>query len=100
MQGLLRAIVTPVAGPSRFEVSTALGSASVRSGSADWFIEAQPGSARVGVLTGIVDLTSAATRRSVSIPAHWGTRLEAGRDNVPPRVWSQTEFSAVIGLIK
>ena len=30
------------------------------------------------------------------IPARWGARLEAGRDPVPPRVWSQAEFDAVI----
>ena len=84
-QGLLRAVVAPVGGPSTFEVSTAVGAAAVRSGSADWFINAQPGSAQVGVLDGDVDLTSAATGRLVSIVSHWGTRLEAGRDPVPPR---------------
>jgi hypothetical protein len=94
-QGLLRAVVAPVGGPSTFEVSTAVGSASVRTGSADWFINAQPGSTQVGVLDGDVDLTSAATGRSVSIPDHWGTRLEAGRDAVPPRNWTQAEFDAV-----
>ncbi len=97
-QGMLRALVTPVREASNFEVSTPVGTASVRSGSADWFIEAQAGSARVGVLAGVIDLTSAATSRSVSIPAHWGTRLEAGRDPMLPRVWSQMEFNAVIRL--
>ena len=77
-QGVLRAVVAPFGGPSTFEVSTAVGTASVRSGSADWFIDAQAGSAQVGVLAGTVDLTSAARGRSVSIPARWGTRLEAG----------------------
>ncbi len=47
---------------------------------------------------GKVDLTSAATGRSVSIPVRWGTRLEAGRDPMLPRVWSQMEFNAVIRL--
>jgi hypothetical protein len=94
-QGLLRIVVTPVRGSSIFEVSTAVGTASVRSGSVDWFINAQAGSAQVGVLVGNVDLTSAATGRSVSIPAHWGTRLEAGRDPVPPRNWTVAEFDAV-----
>jgi hypothetical protein len=94
-QGLLRIVVPPVGGPSIFEVSTAAGTASVRSGSADWFINAQAGSAQVGVLVGNVDLTSAGTGRSVSIPAHWGTRLEAGRDPVPPRNWTVAEFGAV-----
>ena len=90
--GLLR--VTSVARP--FEVSTAVGTAAVGSDSADWFIKAEAGSAQVGVLAGTVDLTSSTTGASVSIPAHWGTRLEAGRAPVPPRVWNQMEFNAVI----
>jgi hypothetical protein len=94
-QGLLRVVLAPVGGPSTFEVSTAVGTASVRSDTADWFIEAQAGTAQVGVLIGDVDLTSAGTGRSVSIPGHWGARLEAGRDPVPPRNWTQAEFDAV-----
>ena len=99
-QGLLRIVVAPVGGPSIFEVSTAVGTASVLSGSADWFIKAQAGSAQVGVLVGDVDLTSAATHRSISIPRHWGARLEAGRDPVPPRNWTEAEFDAVINSTK
>ena len=91
-QGLLR--VTSVARP--FEVSTAVGTAAVASDSADWFVKAEASSAQVGVLAGTVDLTSSQTGESVSIPAHWGTRLEAGRAPVPPRVWNQMEFNAVI----
>ena len=91
-QGLVR--VTSVTRP--FEVSTAVGTASAGSGSADWFIKAEAGSAQVGVLAGTVDLTSSPTGASVSIPAHWGTRLEAARAPVPPRVWTQMEFNAVI----
>jgi hypothetical protein len=98
MQGLLRARITPVRGPSTFEVSTAVGTASVRSGSADWFVTAQADSAQVGVLAGIIDLRSAATGRSVSIPSHWGTRLGAGLDVMPPRRWSKTDFNPVMGL--
>ena len=90
-QGLLRAVVAPVGGPSTFEVSTAVGNASVRSASANWFIKVEPGSAQVGVLDGDVDLTSAATGHSVSIPGHWGTRLYAGRDPVPPQNWTDTK---------
>ena len=97
-QGLLRAHVTSVTGPSMFEVSTAVGTGSVGSDSADWFIKAQAGSAQVGALAGTVDLTSTVTGQSVSIPAHWGTRLESGLDPVLPRVWTQREFSAVIRL--
>ena len=92
--GLLRAVVAPVERPARFEVETAVGTAAVRS--TDWFVEAKPGSARVGVLTGSVSLTSTATQRVVTIPAHWGARLEAGRDPVPARVWTPAEFAAVI----
>jgi hypothetical protein len=97
-QGVLRAVVAPVGGPSTFEVSTAVGTASVHSGSADWFVVAEAGSAQVGVLAGTVDLTSAATRGSVSIPAHWGTRLESGLAPTMPRIWAQMEFNAVIRL--
>lgn len=93
-QGLLRAVVAPVERPAKFEVETAVGTAAVRS--TDWFVEASGGSMQVGVLTGSVVMTSAATRRGVTVPARWGARLEAGRDPVPPRVWSQTEFDAVI----
>jgi hypothetical protein len=93
-EGLLRAVVSPVDHPSTFEVSTAVGTAAVRS--TDWFIEAKSGSAQVGVLVGSVSLTSATTGRAVMIPSRWGARLEAGRDPVPARVWSPEEFQAVI----
>jgi hypothetical protein len=94
-QGLLRAVVAPGGQPARFEVETAVGTAAVRS--TDWFVEAAGGAMQVGVLTGSVVMTSAATRREVSIPARWGARLESGRDPVPARVWSQAEFDSVIG---
>jgi hypothetical protein len=93
-QGLLRAVVAPVERPARFEVETAVGTAAVRS--TDWFVEASAASMQVGVLTGSVVMTSAATRRGVTVPARWGARLEAGRDPVPARVWSQAEFDAII----
>ena len=93
-QGLLHAVVSPMGRPASFEVDTAVGTAAVRG--TDWFIEALPGSAQVGVLDGSVNLTSPATRRTESVPARWGARLEAGRDPVPPRVWSPAEFQAVI----
>jgi hypothetical protein len=92
--GLLRAVVAPLAQPSRFEVQTATGVAAVRS--TDWFIEATPGATQVGVLRGAVNLSSAATGRSVTIPARWGARVEAGKNPVPSRVWAQSEFDAVI----
>ncbi len=97
-QGLLRVLITPASGPSTFQVATAVGTASVRSGSADWFIKAQADSAQVGVLAGTVELTSALTRQTVSIPSHWGTRSEAGLDPVLPRRWAQREFNAVIHI--
>lgn len=92
--GLLRAVVTQVNQPSRFEVSTATGVAAVRS--TDWFVAANPGSTQVGVLEGAVNLTSAATKRAVRIPARWGARVETGKDPVSPRVWEQREFDDVI----
>jgi hypothetical protein len=92
-QGLLR--VTSVTHP--LEVSTAVGTAVIASDPGQWFVKVEAGLAQVGVLTGTVDLTSL-TGVSVSIPAHWGTRLEAGRAPMPPRVWSQMEFNALIRL--
>ena len=48
------------------------------------------------MLTGRAEMTSAATKRRETIPARWGARMEAGRDPVPPRLWSPAEFAAVI----
>jgi hypothetical protein len=93
-QGLLRAVVAPVERPASFEVDTAVGAAAVRS--TDWFVEGSATAMQVGVLSGSVDMTSAATKHRETIPARWGARLEAGRDPVPPRVWSSAEFDAVI----
>ena len=93
-QGLLRAVVAPVGQPASFEVDTAVGAAAARG--TDLFVEASGGAMQVGVLSGTVSMTSAATRRSVTIPARWGARLEAGRDPVPARIWSPAEFQAVI----
>ncbi len=92
--GLIRAVVASVGEPQKFEVDTATGVAAVRS--TDWFIEARGQSTQVGVLDGVVTLASAATQRSVRIPARWGARVEAGRDPVPPRVWASSEFDAMI----
>jgi hypothetical protein len=94
-EGLLRAVVSPVSGSAHFEVDTATGAAAVRS--TDWFIEEQPGTTRVGVLEGGVSLKSTATGREIVIPGHWGARVEAGRDPVPARVWSEAEFADFIG---
>jgi len=93
-RGLLRAVVAPVERPAKFEVDTAVGAAAVRS--TDWFVEGSATAMQVGVLTGSVEMTSAATKRPEMIPARWGARMEAGRDPVPPRLWSPAEFAAVI----
>jgi hypothetical protein len=92
--GLLRAVVSPVGGSPHFEVDTATGVAAVRS--TDWFIQALPGSTQVGVLEGRVSLKSVATGREIVIPGHWGARVEAGRDPVPARVWTEAEFANFI----
>jgi len=94
VQGLVRVVVAAAAHSAAFEVSTPIGVAAT--GSTDCFIEAQPNAAQIGVLAGSVSLTSATTRRTVTIPARWGARLEAGRDPVPARVWQPAEFEAVI----
>jgi len=92
--GLLRAVVSTLRGPPHFEVDTATGVAAVRS--TDWFIEAKPGSTQVGVLDGRVSLRSVATGQQIVIPARWGARVEAGRDPVPARVWTEAEFDDFI----
>jgi hypothetical protein len=76
------------------EVSTPVGTAATHS--ADLFLEAQPGWAQCGVLSGSVSFTSAATGHAVTIPGRWGSRLEAGRDPVPARVWGPGEFQLAI----
>jgi hypothetical protein len=93
-EGLLRAVVSTLTGPPHFEVDTATGVAAVRS--TDWFIEAKPGSTQVGVLDGRVSLKSVATGQEIVIPARWGARVEAGRDPVPARVWTEAEFADFI----
>jgi hypothetical protein len=93
-EGLLRAVVSRLTGPPHFEVETATGVAAVRS--TDWFIEAKPGSTQVGVLDGRVSLKSAATGQEIVIPGRWGARVEAGRDPVPARVWTEAEFADFI----
>ena len=92
--GLFRAVVSPLSELSIFEVDSPAGTAEVRS--TDWFMEAQPGSMRVGVLAGRVVMTSLATGRRVTIPSRWGAHLEAGLDPVPARLWSSEEFADVI----
>jgi hypothetical protein len=92
--GLLRAVVATLSQPSHFEVDTATGVAAV--GGTDWFVLAEPGSTQVGVLTGSVSLSSVATEKTITIPARWGARVEAGMDPVPARVWTPAEFNAVI----
>jgi hypothetical protein len=87
-------VVSRLTGPPHFEVETATGVAAVRS--TDWFIEAKPGSTQVGVLDGRVSLKSAATGQEIVIPARWGARVEAGRDSVPARVWTEAEFADFI----
>ena len=94
ISGLLRAVVSAMSQPSQFEVQTATGVAAVRS--TDWFIRADADSTQVGVLEGVVSLTSSSTRRGVNIPARWGARVEAGKDPVPPRIWDKAEFQDVI----
>jgi hypothetical protein len=92
--GILRAFVTRMKGVSRFEVETATGVAAVRG--TDWFIAAAPDSTQVGVLNGLVQLTSTATHHAVQIPASWGSRVDAGKDPLPARIWRKDEFDTVI----
>ena len=92
--GLLRSVVQSMTGPSRFEVTAATAVAAVRS--TDWFIEAKPELTRVGVLTGVVDLSSRSTGKSVEIPSGDGARVEQGKDPIAPRPWATEEFDEYI----
>lgn len=92
--GLVRAVVSKIAQPSHYEIDTATGVAAVRS--TDWFIRTTPTMTQVGVLGGLVRLTSTATQHEVDIPARWGAKVEVGKDPVPPRVWKEAEFQDVI----
>ncbi|MFL5254043.1 MAG: FecR domain-containing protein [Rhodopila sp.] len=95
-QGLLRLTVPAIAGSSSYTVSTVAGPAAMKSAAAEWFVAVDARSAQVGVLEGSVTLTSPTTQRSVTIPGHWGTRLEIGLNPVLPRAWSQVEFDGFI----
>jgi hypothetical protein len=94
-RGLLHSIVTPSEPPAKFEVDTAVGSAAVRS--TDWLIEATATSERVAVQSGNVVVTSAATRRSVVVPAQRTTQVQRGRDPLPPRRLSRAGFAHLLG---
>jgi hypothetical protein len=92
-QGLVRATVAPAGPQSVFQVASASGTAAANG--ADCFIEAKPDGLQVGVLAGSAVIACVGSARAETIPARWGARVEAGRDPVPPRVWSPAEFAAV-----
>ncbi len=89
--GLVRTTVAEA--PAAFSVRTATAVGTANSG--DWFTEATNFD-KTGVLHGSVMVTSTATGRSEKIPARWGAGVEADRDPIPTRPWSQSEFDAVI----
>jgi hypothetical protein len=93
VQGLLRAVVSPVDRPSTFEIKTAVGTAGARS--TDWFVEMQPGQMVVGVVAGAVNVTSAGTGAEVTLPAGSGASVAVGQDPTTPRVWRKAEFNAL-----
>lgn len=92
--GLIQAVVSPAAQPSRFEVDTATSVAAVRS--TNWFVDARPGGTQVAVLDGTVELSSRGTSKPVAIPARWGTRVDAKGDVLPPRIYTQAEFDQLL----
>lgn len=93
-QGLLRAIVSKVSQPSRFEVDTATAVAAVRS--TDWFVEATPSHSQIGVLNGHVMVEGTATGRSVEIVDGQGTDVKRGASPTKPRPWAKREFDEYI----
>lgn len=92
--GILRAVVTKMKGTNRYEIDTATGVAAVRG--TDWFLVATRESTQVGVLGGVVDLSSKATHHAVRVVCGLGSRVDAGQDPLPPRIWLQVEFDAVM----
>jgi hypothetical protein len=92
--GILRAVVTKMKGTTRYEIDTATGVAAVRG--TDWFLVATRESTQVGVLGGVVDLSSKATHHAVRVLCGLGSRVDAGQDPLPPRIWLQVEFDAVM----
>jgi len=52
------------------------------------------------VEAGTIELTSAATGRSVKIPANWGGSQMAGREPAPPRLWPRDELDVFMTLTK
>lgn len=94
-QGLLHAIVAPTRAPAKFEVDTAVGAAAVRS--TDWLIEAAANDQQVSVLSGSVVVTSSATGHSVVVPAHATTRVERGRDPLPPHPLTRAAMQRLLG---
>ncbi len=93
-QGLVRAVVSSVTAPSRFEIDTATAVAAVRS--TDWFLERRPALTRVGVLDGVVDLTAHGSGKSVAVPKRYGARVDAAGDPTEPLPWSAREFDEYI----
>ena len=89
-QGLLHAVVSSMATPSRFEVSTATAVAAVRS--TDWFIEASAERTKVGVTGGVVALSTQGAEAAVDIAKGFGAWVKAGEQTAPPRVWTESEF--------
>jgi hypothetical protein len=93
-QGMVRATVAPAGPHSQFQVASASGTATANG--ADCFVETTADGMQVGVLAGSVVMASSGSDRAETIPARWGARVQAGRDPVPPRVWSPAEFTAAI----
>jgi len=93
-QGLLRAVVAPVSRPAVFEVTTATGTAAVRS--TDWLIEAKPDGTEVVVISGSVNLSSLATGVQVLIPANHSASVGLGLDPTPPRPLESAQISDLV----
>ena len=94
VSGLIHAVVAPTSAPSRFEVDTATGVASVRS--TDWFIDAERGTTKVAVLDGVVTVSGTARTHDVEVPRRSATVVESGRVPAPVRPVSDAEFASLI----
>lgn len=92
--GLVRAVVSHTPHSGVFEVASAVGVAAARS--TDWFVETQPNSMQVGVLSGVVDLKGAKAISTVSIAPGNGSQVEQNQPPVEPSKWPAARFDALI----
>lgn len=100
--GLLRAVVSTVSQPSKFEVKTATSVAAARS--TDWFVEATLEETRISVLEGTVSVArrddnirkAGRPEKNLLLTSNYSSQI--GSSAQPPKIvpWSPDEFKRLI----